>query len=199
MSLSEEQIVANWEKYRSLLLQTGDHRSTELEAMLDHLGDRLATCPASSRLYYHNCFAGGLVEHSLRVLKNCSRLAKVAPDAYGDIPEESIVFAALLHDLGKVGDLTHDRYLAQTNNYYREKGHLYEINEAGPYATVPHMSVWLLQHFGVKATWDEWSAILLNDGPVTEDGKIYAMKEVNLALLVHQADRLSCQQEKVNL
>jgi hypothetical protein len=193
--LSEEQIVANWEKYSSLLLQTGEHRSEQLQALLDHLGDRLVMCPASSKSAFHNCFVGGLVDHSLRVLKNCTRLMKVSPDVFGGIPEESVVFAALLHDLGKVGDLENDRYLPQTNNYYRERGNLFEHNHVVVAKNV-HASLFLLQHFGVKMTYDEFEAILLNDGPVTDDGREYCMKETPLALLVQTADRLSCEQEK---
>lgn len=196
MSLSEEQIIQNWEKFSSLLLQTGDDRKEAIQTMLDHFGDRLLSAPASSRTEYHNCFVGGLVEHSLRVLKNCTRLMKVAPDIYKDIPEESVVFAALLHDLGKVGDLEHDRYLPQTNNFYRERGNLYEMNHAMPYSTVPHASMFILQHFGIKTTWAEWQAILLNDGMILPENKPYSMHETPLALLVHQADRLACQQEK---
>ena len=193
--LSEEQIAANFEKYSTLLLQTGDHRAEAMQSLLDALGERLATCPASSKRDYHNCFVGGLVDHSLRVLKNCTRLMKVSPDLFGSIPEESVVFAALLHDLGKVGDLDNERYLPQTNNYYREKGNLFEHNKA----VVPkntHASLFLLQHFGVKMSYDEFEAILLNDGPVTDDGREYCMKETPLALLVMTADRLSCEQEK---
>lgn len=195
-SLSEEQIVQNWEKFSSLLLQTGDDRKEAIQAMLDHFGDRLLSAPASSRTEYHNCFVGGLVEHSLRVLKNCTRLMKVAPDVYKDIPEESVVFAALLHDLGKVGDLEHDRYIPQTNNYYRDKGNLYEMNHDMEYSTVSHSGLFILQHFGIKTTWGEWQAILLNDGPVLAENKPYCMRESALALLVHQADRLSAEQEK---
>ena len=194
--ISEEQIVTNWEKFHGLLLQTGDHRTKEIEAMLDHFGDRLVTAPASSRVEYHNCFVGGLIDHSLRVLKNCSRMVKIAPDLYKDIPDESVVFAALLHDLGKVGNLEQDRYLPQTNNYYRERGNLYEKNNDMVYSTVNHTSVFILQHFGIKTTWDEWSAILLNDGPILEENKPYCMKETALAILIHQADRISCEQEK---
>lgn len=194
--LSEEQIVANWEKFSGLLLQTGEHRQEQLQALLDHLGDRLVMCPASSKKDYHNCFVGGLVDHSLRVLKNCTRLMKVSPDVFGSISEESIVFAALLHDLGKVGDLDNDRYLPQTSDYYKSKGNLFEHN----HAVVPknvHASLFLLQHFGVKMTYDEFEAILLNDGSVTDDGREYCMKETALTLLIQQADRLSCEQEKL--
>lgn len=193
--LSEEQLIQNYEKYKSLLLQTGDHRSAQIEALIDHFGNRFVLCPASSKKQLHAAYPGGLIDHSLRVLKNATRMIKVAPDVYGDIPDESVVFAALFHDLGKLGDLENERYLVQDNDYYRKKGNVYEVNqELSP--TVTHASLFLLQHFGVRMTYDEWEAILLNDGTVTDDGRMYSMKEKALTLLVHQADRLSCEQEK---
>jgi hypothetical protein len=194
--LSEEQLIQNYEKYKSLLLQTGDHRSAQIEALIDHFGNRFVLCPASSKKQLHAAYPGGLIDHSLRVLKNATRMIKVAPDVYSDIPDESVVFAALFHDLGKLGDLDNERYLVQDNDYYRKKGNVYEVNQNLP-VTVPHSSLFLLQHFGILTTYPEWEAILLNDGSVTEDGRMYCMKETALTLLVQQADRLACAQENV--
>lgn len=194
--LSEEQLVQNYERYTDLLLQAGDHRSSQIGAMIDHFGNRLVLCPASSKRQYHACYPGGLIDHSLRVLRNATRLAKVAPDLYHDIPEESVVFATLLHDLGKLGSLDSERYLDQTNDYFMKRGNLYEYN-ADLVPSVTHASLFILQHFGVRMSYDEFEAILLNDGSVTDDGRLYCMKESNLTLLVQQADRLSCQQEKI--
>jgi len=194
MSLSEEQLIANYEKFRGLLLETGEHRSRQLEAMIDHFGNRLVLCPASSKKRLHACYPGGLIDHSLRVMKNAQRMMKVAPDLYSQLSMDSVVFATLLHDIGKLGDLDTDRYVDQTNDYYAKKGNLYEVNFDLP--SVPHTSLFLLQHFSIKTTYPEWEAILLNDGSVTEDGREYSMRETNLTLLVQQSDRLSCQQEK---
>lgn len=197
--LSEEQIVENFDRFRALLLETGEYRREQLGTMLDELGERLALCPASSKRQYHNAFPGGLVEHSLRVLKNCRRMAKVAPDVYDGIPEESLVFAALLHDLGKVGDLTEDRYLVQTNDYYLKRGNVYEINHEMQYVSTSHASLFLLQHYGVRTTFPEWIALMTADGMYVDANREYGMHEPSLALLVHQADRVSCEQEKMNL
>jgi hypothetical protein len=194
--LSEEQLIQNYEKYKSLLLQTGDHRSAQIEALIDHFGNRFVLCPASSKKQLHAAYPGGLIDHSLRVLKNATRMIKVAPDVYGDLSDESVVFATLFHDLGKLGDLENERYFVQDNDYYRKKGNVYELNQELS-MTVPHASLFLLQHFGVHMSYDEFEAILLNDGTVTPDGQEYSMREKSLTLLVHQADRLSCQQEKL--
>jgi hypothetical protein len=43
---------------------------------------------------------------------------------------------------------------------------------------------------------DEWVAIRINDGMIVEENRCYAMGEPTLALVVHMADRLACQEEK---
>lgn len=195
--LSEERLIQNYEKYVDLLLQTGDDRRDQLQKMIDYFGDRLVLCPASYRKNLNSCFPGGFIEHSLQVMKTCSRLRKVAPDVYGSIPESSIVFTSLLHDVGKLGVLDQDRYVPQTNNYYRERGNLYEFNQNMPQCTISHASIFTLQYFGIRMDFQEYQAIMLVDSTESEDSKYYNMHESSLTLLLKQADRLSCEQERI--
>lgn len=194
-SLSPEQILENYEKFVGYARTTGEHRRKEIDAFLDHFGERLAACPASSKLEFHNCGVGGLVEHSLRVLTNSLKLAKLHECKES---KESIVFAALFHDIGKLGGLTEERYLPQTEDYWRRRGNLYQVNDKMPFMTVPDNSIFILQHFGVKMTWPEQAAILLNDGMYDERNMVYRMKEPDLAILIHQADLVATRWEKQN-
>lgn len=195
--LTPEEIGENYEKFYNYAMQTGEHRVDALKKFFLHFEERLALCPASSKKQFHNCFAGGLVEHSLRVLKNCNKLAQVFKDSV-PISKESMIFACLFHDIGKIGSLDHERYIPQTSDWHLKQGNLYEWNNKMQFMTVSHGGLFLMQHFGVHMTFDEFQAILLNDGPVLEENKAYCMKETNLALLVHQADRLACEMEKRN-
>lgn len=169
-------------------------RSEAALALVDHLGERLALCPASSRKDYHAAFPGGLVDHSIRVLGNAMRLVK----AFGwDIPRESLIIGCLLHDIGKVGDHEQDYYLPQTDGWRVEKlGENYTHNRAMQYMTVPDRGVWLCQHFSLKLTQAEFLAIKLNDGQYAEENAPYKMKEPMLADVVHLADYISTKQEK---
>jgi hypothetical protein len=65
-----------------------------------------------------------------------------------------------------------------------------------PFMTTSHGGIYLCQHFGISLSYNEFCSILLNDGPVLDENKPYAMKEPFLAVLVHQADRVSCEEEK---
>lgn len=193
MTLSPEDIAANFEKYRSFMEKLGD-RSEAALALVDHLGERLALCPASSRKDFHAAHPGGLVDHSLRVLSNALKLCKT----FGwDIPKESLIIGCLLHDLGKAGDHEHDYYLPQTDSWRVDKlGEMYTHNKKIQYMTVPDRGVWLCQHFGLKLTQDEFLAIKLNDGQYDETNAPYKMKEPLLADVVHAADLIATKQEK---
>lgn len=193
MSLSPEDIASNFEKYRSFMEKLGD-RSEAALALVDHLGERLALCPASSRKDYHAAHLGGLVDHSLRVLSNALKLCKT----FGwDIPKESLIIGALLHDIGKVGDHEQDYYLPQTDSWRIDKlGEMYTHNRKLQYMTVPDRGVWLCQYFGLKLSQDEFLAIKLNDGQYAEENAPYKMKEPMLADVVHAADLIATKQEK---
>lgn len=191
--LTPDQIVDNFNKFRSFMEKLGE-RSEAALALVDGLGDRLAICPASSRLEYHNATAGGLVEHSLRVLTNALKLCKT----FGwDLPKDSLIIGCLMHDLGKVGDHEKDLYLPQDSDWHRDKlGEMYKHNRDMQYMTVPDRGVWLCQHFGLRLTQAEWLAIKLNDGQYDETNAPYKMKEPRLADVVHIADVISTKQEK---
>lgn len=199
--LAPETIVANFDRLRDLCGPANlKDRSGPFIAMLDHLGERLALCPASAKVEYHNCFPGGLVEHSLRVLDFASEWHKgLKRTLSGKIRRDSLIIACIGHDLGKVGDHEQAYYipLARENEWKREKwGQHYDYNDQLTYMTVPFRALWLLQHFGVRLTQDEALAIHLSDGQYVPDNKSYALKEPDLALIVHQADILATRWEK---
>lgn len=190
--LSAEQIDENYKKILELSSKLGDRKDLVL-CMLDKIGDRFAFAPASSRLDQHNCFPGGLIEHSLRVFTNALKLRKTFEY---DIQLESIIITALFHDLGKIGDLENDYYVDQTSDWHRDKlGELYIKNKKLQFMPVAHRSVWLLQQFGIKLSYDEWTAIVIHDGQYIDENKAYKMKECLLADLLHTADYLACKEE----
>lgn len=70
------------------------------------LGDhdiRAALLRAPGAKSIHHAYAGGLLEHTLGVMRICLALAELYPDA----DKEILLVGALLHDLGKAFELTH--------------------------------------------------------------------------------------------
>lgn len=199
MTLTPEEITANFDKFRSLCEKLGD-RSEAALAMVDAFGEQLALCPASSRKEFHAAYPGGLVEHSLRVLSNAMKLTK----AYGwQVSKESLIISCLFHDIGKVGlanddGTVTDYYVPQDSDWHREKlGEFYKHNKEMQYMSTPQRSVHMCQAFGLKLKMDEYLSILLNDGFVLDENKPYCLKTSPLVFTTMTADYISTMQEKV--
>ena len=104
--LEAEKIKQNWEMYRDRVNDLFPTRKDQLNKMYDDFEDRLAMMPASSMAHFHNAFAGGYIDHVLRVMDCTETLYDVwfhqGADMSGYTKEE-LMFAAMHHDLGKVG------------------------------------------------------------------------------------------------
>ena len=198
MSLSPEEIAANFDKFRSLCEKLGDRAESAVK-MVDSLGEKLALCPASSRKDYHHAIPGGLVDHSLRVLSNAVKVSKAFS---WESPRDSLIISCLFHDLGKVGlaeddGTVSDFYVPQDSDWHREKlGEMYKHNKDMQYMTTPQRSVHMCQAFGLKLKNDEYLSILLNDGFVMDENKAYCLKISPLVFTVMTADYVSTMQEK---
>jgi hypothetical protein len=186
-------ITSNYELFLKMCLKLGD-RSESVVAMVDHMGERLLMAPASTKLSFHCAHPGGLVEHSLNVLRNLKKLTKAYDVA---VPVESMIIVSLFHDWGKVGDLEEAYYLEQDSDWHREKlGQMYKVNEDMQSMPNAERGLWLMQHFGVKLSLDEWIAIRTNDGQGVDENKPYFGSEPTLALLLQHADQMATKQEK---
>ena len=194
MSLSAEQIKKNWEIYRGLSNKLKDKRFENINKMLDHFEERIMLAPASSKIFFHNCFPGGLVKHSLFVFKQLVKLVKAFDLKYSN---ETIIFVSLYHDFAKTGDLEQDFYLPQDSDWHREKGQHYKINEnLNFWMPNSHRSLWIFQRFGIELTEEEWLSILLNDGIGAEENRVYKFRVPELAFYLNVADMSATMEEK---
>ena len=84
-----------------MLLQTGRQGVEKVIENLDKLG--FFEAPASTR--FHLSVKGGLVEHSVSVCRTAVKLRELAiaekPELETRLPLESVMLAALLHDVCK--------------------------------------------------------------------------------------------------
>lgn len=192
ITFTAEEIESNYNRFRSLCEKLGDRAPAAL-ALVDYFGERLAICPASAKKDYHRAIPGGLVDHSLRVLQNALTLTK-AFDWF--VPKDSLILATLFHDIGKLGDLENDYYVAAEPWRAEKLGETYTYNSNIQFMANTHRSLYLCQHFGLKLTQDETLAILLNDGFVVQENKQYCLKEPLLAHVVMTADIIATRQEK---
>ena len=200
--LTEQQILDNWNKLIQLIEDTfqGERKDKILE-MYKYFEDRMSVAPASGKAAYHNAMVGGYVEHVLHVTK-CALQIKELWESNGaeiNFTDEELIFAAMHHDLGKVGDLHQDYYIPQDSEWHRKnRGEIYKHNPNLQYMSVTDRAIFLLNHFGISMTQWEYLGLRLTDGMYEEANKSYyltynpdwALKS-NIAYILHQADMMA--------
>ncbi|MDQ8170899.1 MAG: HD domain-containing protein, partial [Gemmatimonadota bacterium] len=102
--VTEEQLKERYEKFMEFV--KADERADQLLAMYEDFSTELTTAPAAGKTYFHNAFPGGYLDHVVRVTETALQLASVYKKIGGDIDftKQELVFAALHHDLGKLGN-----------------------------------------------------------------------------------------------
>ena len=176
-------------------------RKELLIKMYESLSDRVLTAPASSHSTRHNCFPGGYIDHVNRVIKTAIKLFEVWTEAGAGTTKftlEEVVFAAINHDLGKVGSSSEDYYIPNDSRWHVERGQIYKINPALQFMKVPDRSIFLLQEYGIKFSENEYLAIKLHDGLYGKGNESYLMAgmpefalKTDLPILLHHADHLA--------
>ena len=214
MSLTSDKIQKNWEDLIGCIKSTFDdsypnNRREKLLKMYHDLESRMMFAPASGRNYYHNCFPGGYVDHILRVT-NFSQLQYDLWKSNGadvdNYTREELLFVAMHHDLGKVGDLENDYYVPNDSEWHRKnQGKIYNHNPNLHYMTVSDRSIWLLNQFDIKISEVELLGIRLADGLYDKANEPYLITYLeenqlswNLPHIVHQADMMASRIENEN-
>jgi hypothetical protein len=185
-----EKVTENWNIFTGLIekkIQDATVRDTLLELCTD-IEDRLAVCPASTRVEFVGACPGGLIAHSLNVLKIMKDLNKTYN---ANLSPNNLIITALFHDIGKIGTPDEDYYLVQESNWHRDRGMLYEINSKIPMVPVSIRSIWWLYSTGVPLSEHEIHAI----SSLQHVGQMYSQELYNspmLTLILQQAVRGAC-------
>lgn len=144
------------------------------------------SAPASTR--FHECYEGGLAEHSYNVYNNLLKLN----ECYGGVADhESIIIVALFHDLCKVDTYKTEMRWRKDKNDKWEQYPTYKFDEDFKFGGHGSKSVYMLQNF-IKLTPEE--AVAINCHMGVENGKwevMDAFRQCPLAFLLHTADMAS--------
>ena len=163
--MNENILLERYEKYANLLSRVFEE--DKVRSMLDVLGERIVLCP-TSLIDGQGGNPGMLVETSLQVAQKSKMLA----ESHG--LSKSAVRVALVHDLGRVGDLTEDLYQIQDSEWHRDKlNQNYKYNEKCVKMNIPHRSLYILQNFKIELTQDEWIAVVTSQGLQTPENSFY--------------------------
>lgn len=199
--LTAEQIQKNYEKHLNIINHYIGDRKDDIISMIKHMEDNYVMAPASGRSWYHNAFAGGYVDHVNRVVQYAIEQHRLYEKMGGtiDYTEEELVFAALFHDLGKLGDGDDPNYIPQTDKWRRDKlSEMYSYNGELDFMLIPDRSLFILQKFGIKISLKEFLGIRLHDGVFDKANEAYFFSNVEssrqktaIVSVLHSADFLA--------
>jgi len=166
-----------------------DDELQRVNAMLEDLGDLLYLSPASDRIDSGFAMPGGLLSYMLTAF---SVAKKVASSLAPTVPASSVVKTVLFHDIGRVGDpkTRSPYYLHEDDSWKRDKlGKAYRYNDALPKMTHSSRSLYVLSHYGVPLSVEEWIAIQTAHGYGLEENRFYAGDDSPLSLIVQTSAR----------
>jgi hypothetical protein len=202
VNLSAEQLNENLQKFYSLIDKyiSGERKDKLLEMYKDIEGT-LVTSPASTKISHHNAFIGGYVDHVIRVTESALIIEKVW-DRFGQdktYTTEELAFAALNHDLGKLGTNDQPVYIPNLSQWHREnQGLMFSYNPEVTHMRIADRSLFVLQQYGIQMSENEYLAIKLHDGLYEESNKPYYITynkdtelRSNIAYILHQADLMA--------
>lgn len=205
-----EELQENYNKFLSLVKKVFSNNPERLEKLLHmysdgQLGEELLLAPASGKLHYHSAYTGGYIDHVMNVCKNAFNIKKLFADGGGRInfTDEELFFAALHHDLGKLGDGTNPHYIPEESEWHRKnQNSVFKINPDLYYMDVTDRALWLLNQYGIKYSQNEMLAIKMADGLYNEATKKYFINyspggelKTELPYIIHWADHMSCRIE----
>ena len=204
--LEAEQIQKNYEKHLKIIeTYLSEERVTQVKGMLNHMEEVYIMAPASGKTWYHNAFAGGYVDHVNRVVQYAIEQSRLYEKMGGtlDYTDEQLVFSALFHDLGKIGDGDAPNYIPQTDKWRQDKlSEMYTYNPDLQFMLIPERSLFILQKFGIKVDQKEFLGIRCHDGVFDKANEAYFFSNVEssrqktaLVSVLHSADFLASKVE----
>ena len=199
--LQAEQIQSNWDKHLKIVNAYIGERKDSVLKMLEHMSETYIMAPASGKSWHHNAFAGGYVDHVNRVVQYALKQHNLYKEMGGtvDYTEEELVFSALFHDLGKLGDGDKENYIPQTDKWRQDKlSEMYTYNPDLDFMLIPDRSLFILQKFGIKVSQKEFLGIRLHDGVYDKANEAYFFSNVessrqktSIISVLHTADFLA--------
>lgn len=208
LDLNAIEMGDNWNKLVAIIDETfTGERHEKITKLHEHFKDRMIMAPASGTKYYHNAFPGGYVAHVLNVIdwgKKYYNLWKDGGLFTEDISEENIVFCCMFHDLGKIGNMSEDYYVVNTDDWQVKKyGRAFNHNPELHYMTVTDRAFHLLGKFHIDMSEKEFLGIKMADGLYEKGNENYFIEgfewktiKTNIGFIIHYADSTATRLEK---
>ena len=205
MTLTADKIHSNYEKHLKIIDTYIGDRKESCKKLIEHIGETYVMAPASGKSWHHNAIPGGYVDHVNRVVEYAIKSKRLYEEMGGtiDFTDEELVFSAIFHDLGKLGDGDTHNYEVQTDKWRQDKlFEKYTYNPNLPFMLIPDRSLYILQKFGIQVSHNEFLGIRLHDGVFDKANEAYfyshnpnSRMKTNIVYVLHMADFMASKVE----
>lgn len=201
-NLTPEQISVNYTKLINIIESiTNEDRKQKLLKIFNKNEEKIMFAPASSSPKFHAAFYGGFVAHTLNVCKYSMKIYDLWKSAGSvmNYEKESLLFCAIVHDLGKIGNEEENYYYPNDSNWHIEhRQEYFKINPKLQWMRVQDRSLFWLQKYNINLSENEYITILTHDGLYDEGNKTYYMQfdaerkfKTNMPYVINQADLMA--------
>jgi len=207
---SEDEIEKKYDKFIQMIKDEFDGERQEglLELYsTEPYKTQLKVAPASSIAYFHNCYVSGYIDHIFNVVDNSKAMYSFYKNKGGtiDFELEELVFAAMHHDLGKLGDSTGAYYELNDSDWHiKNQQAFFKSNPDIQRMDPGTRAFYILSQAQIKMSWKEILGIRLADGLYEESNKDFLKAgpaeknqlKTNLPKILHVADYMSANLER---
>jgi len=203
-NISAEKMLENWNEFlNNIKTNISEPRRKQLLNFYKKHEEELMLMPASHKRAYHNAIPGGYIDHVNRVISVSQSLyilwKKMGMDS-STFTKEELMFSAINHDLGKMGNDDGEYIHLPSKDAWRKKnlGENYSFNTKIQFMKVPDRGLYILQKNRILVSENEYIAIQTHDGLYDPGNEVYLksfMPETkfrsSLPYILHQADMLA--------
>jgi hypothetical protein len=130
MSLSTEDIKKNTKTF----FATGEKYNFTNDKLVELIGDKLMTAPATMTSEGYNSFEGGLIAHIIDLTGHALKINELLPEEKR-ANKESLIKVCFLHQIGKA-----NMFVKRDSQWHIDRGMFYQFNEETPALTVAQWS-----------------------------------------------------------
>ena len=203
---NEQELIQNYERFIGFVKKAFAKNQKRLDHLLhmysdDELGQELVMAPASSNINFHSAYPGGYIDHIMNVCKYTYKFKDMLQTEGGNInfTDEEMLFAAVHHDLGKLGDGNNPYYIPEDSEWHiKNRGMVYKVNPKLNWMQVSDRTFHLLNKYEIAYSENEFLGIKLANGVYDDDAKPYFINyrdggalKTELPYLIHWADHFS--------
>jgi hypothetical protein len=172
-TMNENQLADLYNTYCNYLNRFQDEN---INKFLEENGERLLLSSYGLKKDDPYCGPGGIIKYAIDSFTIATKLSKAVQfDVNQDeISIKSLALITLFGVVGRMGDLENEQFVEQKSEWHRNKlGQLYDWNPSCQKMSIPHRSLFLLQHYNIKLTYQEMLGIICSEGMHLEENKFY--------------------------